>query len=144
MVRRILGKLRNDEKGQGLLEFLITLPVWMLLFWMIWSFALYWWTQVSTATAIHEGMSVIAQGGTVPKGRAEAEGILESALGSQADGLKERLFLYRLAPWRSVMGSVRATWEPPLRAYGFPDMPVGARSFQRNERFYGGAPDGWE
>jgi len=33
-------KKKIDESGQALLEFLIVIPLFMFLFWMIWSYAL--------------------------------------------------------------------------------------------------------
>jgi len=134
----------RGEEGQGMVEFLLTLPVWLLLAWLIWSFALHWWMQVSTATAVHDGVSVVAQGGGLPEGRQRAQRVLQAALGTLGDGLQESLHLQRVATHRSVYGRAGTAWRSPLRYWGFPDLMVGASSFQRDERFYGGAPDGWE
>lgn len=137
-------KKKIDERGQALLEFLIVVPLFMFLFWMVWSFALYWWMQVSAATAVTEGVAVIAQGGSIPQGRRAADAVLDAALGPTAKGLKEGM-QFNLVPWqRSVLGDVQASWRSPLSYYGFPPMRVRARSFQRDERFYGGAPGEWE
>jgi len=134
----------NGEEGQGMIELLMTLPLWLLLTWMIWSFALYWWMQVSAATAVHDGVGVVAQGGTIPQGKARAGEILESALGPMGESLMERLWMEHLGSHRSVIGGVNASWRSPLSYWGFPRMTISARSFQRDERFYGGAPYAWE
>ena len=137
-------KKKIDESGQALLEFLIVIPLFMFLFWMIWSYALGWWIQVSAATAVHDGVAVVAQGSSIPQGRQAANSILDAALGPTAEGLKEGLAFYYV-PWqRSVQGDIESIWRSPLSYYGFPPMQVRARSSQRVERFYGGAPDEWE
>jgi hypothetical protein len=141
---RLATARKRQEEGQGILEFILTLPVWLLLVWMIWSFALHWWMQVSAATAVHDGVAAAAQGGTLAEGRRRAEHLLEASLGAQGAGLRERLLLQRVPSHRSVYGSAAASWRSPLSYWGFPEMPVAASSFQRDERFYGGAPDGWE
>ena len=127
-----------------MIEFILTLPVWLLLAWMIWSFALHWWMQVSTATAVHDGVAAVAQEGTLAEGYRRAERVLEASLGALGAGLRESLHLQRIPSHRSVYGRAAASWRSPLSYWGFPDMPVAASSFQRDERFYGGAPDGWE
>jgi hypothetical protein len=127
-----------------MVEFLLTLPVFMLLVWMIWSFAMHWWMQVSAATAVHDAVQVIAQGGTIAQGQHKAENELEAALGPLGKSLSEQIWMERLHSHRSVMGGVSASWRSPLSYWGFPEMPISARSFQRNERFYGGAPYAWE
>ena len=137
-------KQNKAERGQGMIEFIITLPVWTLLIWMLWSYAMHWWMQVTAATAVHDGVAVIAQGGTIPQGRKEAGKIIDAAVGRMGSGIKEHLWLQRVPSHRSVIGEVDAEWRSPLSYWGFPAMPVSARSFQREERFYGGAPYAWE
>ena len=147
MQRRGCGKRSQKagaERGQGMLEFVVTLPLWLLLATMVWSFALYWWMQVSAATAVHDGVGVVAQGGAVHQGRGRAAQVLDAALGPMGEGLKRALWVRHLPAHRSVVGGLSASWQSPLRYWGFPDMHISARSFQRDERFYGGAPDVWE
>jgi hypothetical protein len=142
--RRLPPQKEKREAGQGMLEFILTLPVFVLLTWMIFSYAMHWWMQVTAATAVHDGVAVIAQGRTIPQGRREAGKLIDASLGRMGEGLKERLWLERLPSHRSVIGGLSATWRSPLSYWGFPAMPVSARSFQRDERFYGGAPYAWE
>lgn len=134
----------KGEKGQGMIEFLMTLPVWMLLIWMIWSYAIHWWMQVSAATAVHDGVAIVAQGGTAAQGKERAGEILDSSLGPLGEGLADQVWIEPLPSHRSVIGGVSASWRSPLSYWGFPEMQVSARSFQRDERFYGGAPHAWE
>ena len=143
----ITRKARNvaeSEEGGGYVEFLITLPLFMLLVLLVWSFALYWWMQVSAATAIHDGVRVAAQGGTIVQGRTRAYERLEAALGKLAEPIEEKLYIIRLPALRSVRGGVEYTYHSPLRYFGFPGFQVKATSFQREERFYGGRPGKWE
>ena len=132
-----------------MIEFLMTLPVWMLLIWMIWSYAIHWWMQVSAATAVHDGVAIkFAQHAGIEvaaaQGKERAGEILDSSLGPLGEGLADQVWIEPLPSHRSVIGGVSASWRSPLSYWGFPEMQVSARSFQRDERFYGGAPHAWE
>ncbi len=54
-----------NKAGQGSLEFVATLPLYLLLFFLLLYFGLYLWLQIIASVALHDGVRVTAETGNV-------------------------------------------------------------------------------
>lgn len=138
--------LWNDEQGQTIIEFVLSLPLLLLVVYIIAVAGWHWWTQVTVATAVHDGVARAARteftGFPLIEGRRKAVGILQAALGRSAEPYCENLRLHLVPQRRGVYGEL----EYSHNAFLLGRMTERASSFQRAEQFYGGGPIGgtWE
>ncbi len=143
--RRLICRIRRwhyDECGQDLVEWTVGLPIFLILCAGIVFYAWMWWNQVAAAAAVHDGTYLAAmRGGDTSAGYARAQRMLRSAVGSFASS-----YSISLAPspgQRSVIGSVQNHRVFQLPFLGALPLNIQAQSFQRQEQFYGGPPQGW-
>ena len=135
-----------QEQGQTIIEFVLTLPLLLLVVYIIAIAGWHWWTQVTVSTAVHDGVQAAARtppgGYPLVEGRREAEGILYAALGRSATPYRDNLRLHLVPQRRGVYGEL----EYSHTAFLLGRMTEKASSFQRAEQFYGGGPIGgtWE
>src|SRR5574341_1332362 len=95
-----------------------------------------WWNQASAAAAVHDGTYLAAiKDGDTGTGYARIQRMLQSSVGNFG-----RTYSVNLAsdPRRSVSGRVESSTLFNLPFLGPFSFTVKARSFQRQERFYGG------
>ena len=136
------GRWSRDERGQGLVEWTIGLPIFMILCAGIAFYSWMWWNQVTAAAAVHDGTYLAAlRGGDVSAGQARTQQMLRSAVGNFASSY--RISITPMAAQRSVIGSVRNQSIFQLPFLGALPLNIQAQSFQRQEQFYGGPPQGW-
>jgi len=101
-----------------------------------------WWNQVTAATAIHDGVYLVARhGGDVARGMAHIRSLLEAALGGYAQGFSYEITTDLAS--RSVRGAIEQQEVVSLPFVGQFTFSVKASSFQRLEQFWAGPPAGW-
>ena len=141
-VMRGIMRFHRGECGQDLVEWTIGLPIFLILCAGIVFYAWMWWNQVAAAAAVHDGTYLAAtRGGDTSAGYARAQRMLRSAVGGFASS-----YSISLAPsrgQRSVVGSVKNHRVFQLPFLGALPLNIQAQSFQRQEQFYGGPPQGW-
>lgn len=132
----------RDENGQDLVEWVVGLPVFLILCAGIVFYAWMWWNQVTAAAAVHDGTYLAAiRGGDTGAGYARAQQMLRSSVGNFASTYA--ISIGTDASRRSVIGSVQNHRMFQLPFLGALPLNIQARSFQRQEQFYGGPPQGW-
>ncbi len=128
----------RDESGQDLLEWTVTLPVFMALCVGIAFYFWLWWNQVSAAAAVHDGTYLAAiKGGDAGAGYARIERMLQASVGNFKTSYSVRIAAD--SP-KSVRGAVQNNRLFRLPFLGLFPFVVRAQSFQRQEQFYGGPP----
>ena len=132
----------HTENGQDLVEWVVGLPVFLILCAGIVFYAWMWWNQVVAAGAIHDGTYLAAmRGGDFGAGYARTQRMLRSAVGGFANSYT--ITIGSDASRRSVIGSVQSNRLFNLPFLGAMPLNIQAQSFQRQEQFYGGPPQGW-
>ncbi len=139
------------RRGQGYLEFVLILPGLLLLTFLIWEFAYFWWARQVTATATFEGARQVAVGRAPEVGYATYREVLRTGLGRLADetaaGAHFRLVVqpaYR-AVW--AQANVPYHWPTGLGALmggGMQQLSLPSSAFFRLEQFNPGPPDRFE
>jgi hypothetical protein len=141
LVRR-LTQFQRDDNGQDLVEWTVGLPVFLILCAGIVFYAWMWWNQVAAAAAVHDGVYLAAMhGGDASAGYAKAQRMLRSSVGGFAGSYS--ISIGADAGRRSVLGSIRNDGVLQLPFLGALPLHIQAQSFQRQEQFYGGPPQGW-
>jgi len=130
-----------DRRGQDVVEFIITLPGFLLLILLIALVVWLWYSQGTAAVAINRATLEAAQGG-VEEALGLLRGDLRAALGGTADIYDCRIV--HLPEMRATAGDISASRRVCLPFLGCLDFTVRARSLWRRERFYGGPPGEWE
>jgi Flp pilus assembly protein TadG len=133
MLNRRGRNLVSDQSGQGALEFIVTLPLYLLLFLLVLWFGLYMWMQIVASVALHDGVRVTAETGSAAQGYARARSIMEAGLGGLSAGPVS-------TSSRGVLGRVDYAWRTELAGLGIEPLRARASSFARLEQFYGGPP----
>ncbi|MBU1746758.1 MAG: hypothetical protein KKA73_03645 [Chloroflexi bacterium] len=132
----------RDERAQDYIEFVLVFGLAVFLAGAFGTLAWFWWNQTVSATAIHDGTRAAAvwDGGSLSRGYATTQGLLNAGLGGLAPGPESYAIEYA-GPLRSVVGSVDYQYALP---FGLGQARVRARSVLRHERFYPGPPEVWE
>ncbi len=133
-----------NKAGQGSLEFVATLPLYLLLFFVVLYFGLYLWMQIIASVALHDGVRVTAETGNVASGYERARTLMEAGLGGLASGPESTLAITVNSAARGVQGRIDYAWRTELVGFGITPLSVRASSFARLEGFYGGPPGGIE
>lgn len=142
--------IRRQRRGQGYLEFVLILPGLLLLTFLIWEFAYFWWARQVTATATFEAARQVAVGRSTEYGYATYQDVLRTGLGRMAAetdaGAQFRLVVqpaYR-AVW--AQSNVPYHWPTGLGALmgGSMNLTLPASAFFRLEQFQPGPPDRFE
>lgn len=137
-----IPRLLCDLRGQGLVEWTVALPVFLMLCAGIAFYAWTWWNQTSAATAIHDGTYAAAiQGGNTGTGYGRIRSMLNASVGNFTGSYTIRLS--KVGGMRSVSGAISNPSAITLPFLGRMLFGIRASSFQRAERFYGGPPHGW-
>lgn len=138
-----LRGFHRDRRGQDMIEWVIGLPLFLLLCGALAFYAWQWWNQTTAAAAIHDGTYLAAQrGGSLGAGLARTQQMLDVALGASAS--RYRISLYPDAATRSVIGQISNDDALRIPFLGTLPLNIRASSYQRWEQFYGGPPeDGW-
>lgn len=132
----------RDTRGQGLLEWTVALPAFLVLAVGIAFYAWTWWNQTTAATAIHDGTYVAAiKGGDLGAGYGRIRQMLNVSVGRFSDSYSVRLA--RTGGTRSIAGDISNPRTVRLPFLGRMAFGIRASSFQRAEQFYGGPPRGW-
>lgn len=140
--RRGLLGFHRDDSGQDLVEWTVGLPVFLILCAGIVFYAWMWWNQVAAAAAVHDGTYLAAiRGGDAGAGYARAQRMLRSSVGNFAGAYS--ISITASPGQRSVIGSVQNHHVFSLPFLGALPLNIQAQSFQRQEQFYGGPPQGW-
>jgi len=139
---RAVGRVVRDDRGQDYIEFVLVFGLALFLAGTFGTLAWYWWNQTIAATAIHAGTqsSAVWDGGSLSRGYAATQQVLNAGLGGLAPGAESYSIGYAGA-LRSVIGNIDYQYSAP---FGLGQVRVRARSFLRRERFYPGPPGRWE
>jgi hypothetical protein len=137
------GNIPRGEEGQTMIEFAMSLALFLLVAIVFGLMAWWWWSQTVAATAIHDGTRHAAMlGGDTGAGQAEVQHLLQIGLGGFASDYSGSYSIQEQPGQRAVFGSLYHELQTGIP--GFPALVVRSTSFQRKERFYGGPPDPWE
>lgn len=125
-----------------MIEWVIGLPLFLLLCGAIAFYAWLWWNQTTAAIAIHDGAYLAAQrGGSVAAGSARTARMLNAALGKTSG--RYYWTMIQDEDTRSVIGYIYNDDVMKIPYIGRMPLVIRAGSYQRWEQFYGGPPDGW-
>ena len=95
----------RDARGQGLIEWTVALPLFLLLCAGIAFYAWTWWNQVTAAAAIHDGVYVAAiRRGDMSAGYGRIREMLNASVGKFSNQYSVRLT--RQSGMRSVSGEL--------------------------------------
>ena len=137
---RHVHRVLSNKAGQGSLEFVATLPLYLLLFLMILYFGLYLWMQIISSVALHDGVRVTAETGNAAAGYTRARTLMEAGLGGLASGPASTLVIMVNPAAHGVQGRIDYAWRTELVGFDIAPLRVRASCFARMERFYGGPP----
>jgi Flp pilus assembly protein TadG len=141
-IRHGLRGFHRDMRGQDMLEWVIGLPLFLLLCGAIAFYGWLWWNQTTAAIAIHDGAYLAAQrGGNTGAGFDRTMRILNAALGKASGNY--RISIYEDETTRSVIGNIYNNDIMRIPYIGRMPLNIRAGSYQRWEQFYGGPPAGW-
>ncbi len=143
VLNRLRKQIGRDEAGATSVEYALTLPVLFLLTFFLIVVAWYWYNQIWTAVALHEGVNADAVHSATPSldpGEQRFKTLLGQSLGADAASYRGSYRIERIPGARSVKGSLSAarSWLVPF--FGALRGRVQARSFQREWKFFGGPP----
>ncbi len=131
-----LNRLRQDNRGQDLIEWTASLAVFLMLCGAIAMYFWIWWNQTAAAGAVHDGTYLAAvRGGSAAEGVARSNDMLKAAVGQFS---KQYTIQFLSDPRKSVSGSVKTKKTFVVPFIGNLPYTIRAHSFQRLERFYGG------
>jgi len=147
MVR--VGKiLRRKQSGQGYIEFIVVLPLLLLLILLAWEMGYLWWSRMVVSTATFEAARYVAAGEPPAAGYAVYDQVLDLGLGKMAEEHRGHFSLAVQPSLRSVRARARVPYQWPagLSALmgGGVDLHLKASAFFRLEQFYGGPPGTFE
>jgi len=134
------ARFLQDRGGQGTLEFIATVPIYLFLFFLVLYFGLYMWMQIVTSAALHDAVRATAETGDVSLGYRRASALMEAGLGGLSRGPRSAMVIYVNPASRGVQGRVDYAWRNELLGFGLAPLRVRASSYMRLERFYGGPP----
>lgn len=142
------ASVSRRERGQAYVEFVIVIPVVLLLIFLAWEFAYFWWARMVVSTATFEAARAVAVGEPVEDGYAIYDDLVVNGLGQMSQQHAGGFSLYAQPAFRSVRAnaSVPYRWPSGLAALmGFsPDLTLRASAFFRLEEFYPGPPEQFE
>jgi hypothetical protein len=134
-------------KAQAYLEFLIVLPGLLLLLFLGWEFAYFWYGRLVVSTGTFEAARTLAVGQPPARGY-DVYGDLLGSLGRMGDDYRDGLNLTVRPDQRSVQAQANLPWQWPsgLGALLGGDLALHlkASAFFRLEEFYPGPPGGIE
>ena len=81
----------TQRRGQGYLELVIILPGLLLLTFLLWEFAYFWWARQVTATATFEAARQVAVGRPLAVGYATYDAVLQTAAFKKVTGRKRHI-----------------------------------------------------
>jgi hypothetical protein len=138
----------RKRKAQTYVEFLVVLPLLLLLIFLLWEFAYYFWAKEVITTATFEAARTVAGGGGVAEGYSVYRDIVRDGLGRLGQEMSGGFYLASNPALRSVSArtEVRYPWPSGLAAFmgGGLNLKVKASSFFRLERFWPGPPEAME
>ncbi len=107
-----------NKSGPRSLEFVATLPLYLLVFFLVLYFGLYMWMQIMAPVALHDGVRVTAETGNVVAWYARARIVMEAGLSGLARAPSPH--------WRSQSIRLRAVSRAGLTTRGAPSWWVSA------------------
>jgi hypothetical protein len=145
-------KKKSKRRAQAYVEFIVVLPGVLLLTFLTWEFAYFWWGRMVTSTATFEAGRQVAAGEPISTGYAAYDYIVGENLAgmggieSSDDGY---VYIDEWAPmaYRSVAVQSNVPWHWPsglATLTGDYDMSMKSKAFFRREEFYPGPPDMFE
>lgn len=143
------GQALRYRSGQAYTEFLLVLPGVLLLLFLAWEFAYFWWSRMAVSTAVFEGARTVAEGNDIAEGYA----VYDQVLGGGAEERRGEFHIVA-SPEGDLAGlrSVRAEADMPYRwptglgalMGGGLSLELKASAFFRLEQFYPGPPEEFE
>ena len=139
---------RRNRRGQAYLEFVIVLPLILLLIFLAWEFAYFWWSRAVASSATFEATRVVASGGTPAEGYALYNDLLSTGLGQMANQYRGGFSLTVQPASRSVRARASVPWQWPTGLGGLMggglNLTLKSSTFFRLEEFYPGPPGTFE
>lgn len=139
------SRVAQDETGAVAVEFVLVLPMMLVLVVLAIEFSMFWWERMTVSTATFDATRTVASGHTPAEGYALYNQLAGGLGGSGADGG----FSLAVQPGlRSVRSSTNVTWHWPFGLpallSGAPEVHLKASAFFRLEEFWPGPPGTFE
>jgi hypothetical protein len=138
----------KPRKGQSYIEFVVVLPGILLLLFLAWELAYFWWGRMVVSTGTFEAARQVAVGQPPVKGYALYNDLLSTGLGSMGDQYRQGFTLTEQPALRSVSARASVPWRWPsglgaLMGGGL-NLELKSSAFFRLEEFYPGPPETFE
>ena len=137
--------LRQDETGAAAVEFVLVLPMLVVLVALAIEFGMFWWERMTVSTATFDATRTVAAGHSPAEGYALYE---QLAGGLGAEGGEGGFTLTVQPSLRSVRSRTNVTWNWPFGLPALlganPQVQLKASAFFRLEEFWPGPPDEFE
>ncbi len=149
-MKKLSGRLRRsrvlrDETGAVAVEFVLVLPLMLVLIALAIEFSLFWWERMTVSTATFDATRVVASGHTPAEGYA----LYDQLAGGLGAAGSEGGFSLAVQPGlRSVRSRTNVTWNWPFGLPALlgahPEVQLKASGFFRLEEFWPGPPGTFE
>jgi Flp pilus assembly protein TadG len=139
------SRIALDETGAVAVEFVLVLPMMLVLIVLAIEFSMFWWERMTVSTATFDATRAVASGHTPAEGYALYNQLAGGLGGSRADGG----FSLAVQPGlRSVRSRTNVTWHWPFGLPALlsanPEVQLKASAFFRLEEFWPGPPGKFE
>ncbi len=139
-------KKRGKRRGQAYIEFVVVLPGVMLMVFLAWEFAYFWWGRMVVSTATFEAARQVASGESEEVGYGVYDDVLSMGLGRMADDHLGNFELEVQPHLRSVYAEAAVPYHWPtglelLMGGGDMDLTLNASAFFRLEQASFGPPE---
>jgi len=149
-LKSVYHRLRNsrvarDERGAVAVEFVLVLPMMLVLIVLAIEFSLFWWERMTVSTATFDATRAVASGHTPAEGYALYDQLAGGLGAAGSDGG----FSLSVQPGlRSVRSRTNVTWNWPFGLPAVlganPEVQLKASAFFRLEEFWPGPPSKFE
>ena len=148
IARRFSKVIRHRCAGQGYIEFIIVLPIMLLLILLAWEFSYFWWSRMVVSSATFEAARHVANGQPPAVGYAVYNEMLDIGLGQMAQDHRGHFSLAIQPGLRSVSAQADVPYQTQTGVSalvgGMDGLSLKASAFFRLEQFFGGPPDMFE
>ncbi len=139
------GRAAPDETGTVAVEFVLVLPLMLVLIVLAIEFSMFWWERMTVSTATFDATRAVAAGHT----RAEGYALYDQLAGGLGAAGSDGGFSLEVQPGlRSVRSRTNVTWHwpfgLPVVLGANPEVHLKASAFFRLEEFWPGPPATFE
>lgn len=139
------SRIARDETGAVAVEFVLVLPMMLVLVVLAIEFSMFWWERMTVSTATFDATRAVASGHSSAEGYALYNQLAGGLGGTGADG---GFSLAVQSGLRSVRSRTNVTWHWPFGLPALlsanPEVQLKASAFFRLEEFWPGPPGTFE